>query len=641
MATSGTLDRKFGMLAIKKGYASKEQVNQAIQEQRCQAAQGKAAFIGDILVQAEIITHEQKNEILGTQKEPEKQIDEKKEPLQAVEKNGEGTEEKGTLSDDMEEKLPDLEGAKRVQNDSGFELAITKDRTQAYIYPQGENGPEIGVDVIKGLIETERIIYGNVDDKKLAGYLASTPTKDCVFRIAQGKPSEPGKATEIKYHFDTNPFKVKVAAIDKSGKIDYKNRGKIPMVKAGDILAEIIPGTEGQPGKDVYGGVLEPPRPDLVTLSCGVGVNKGEDGLKAFAKIDGRPEVLKDNTICVTDTLTIADDIGVETGNIEFEGNIVVKGAVQEGYRVKGKTLRADEINSAEIEMQGDIVVAKGIIGSKILTDGTVKAKHIYDSTIDALGDIIVEREVYESRIETNGVFRIERGAIMGSTLSAMKGLEATDIGSEASDPCTIITGIDNRLEKQITIIKIKISEKEKEQERLKSLLDEIKDKPQKLEEEVGQLAQKQDQAMVKGRTLKQTLKSLQKADDRKNIIKVLTLIKGLNSKLEQMQKDLDNLLKEQERTEANVTTYKNEIKKLGEEIEELDDDIKSLLEMSKIRQASSGVKATGVIYDRTSIKGRNASLIVKGSLQRVLVQEIKNPDPNSDQAWLMSVSLI
>ena len=350
---------------------------------------------------------------------------------------------------------------------------------------------------------------------------------------------------------------------------------------------------------------------------------------------------MKDRTICVTDTLPIPGDVGVETGNIEFDGNIVVKGSVQEGFRVKGKTLKADEINNAEIEMQGDIVISKGIIGAKILTDGTVRAKHVYDSTIDALGDIIIEREVYESRIETNGVFRIDRGTIMGSTVSAMKGLEATEIGSEASDPCTIITGIDNRLEKQITTLNIQIAEKEKEQANLKSLLDEIKDKPLKLEEEIGELAQKQDQGMVKGRSLKQTLKSLQKSGDRKNIIKVLTIIKALNSKLEQMQAQLDSLLKEQERTEANIANYNNAIKKLGEEIEELKDDIKSLLEMSKIRQASSGIKATGIIYDRTSIRGRNASLIVKGTLQRVLVQEIKNPDPNAEQAWLMSVSQI
>ena len=107
------------------------------------------------------------------------------------------------------------------------------------------------------------------------------------------------------------------------------------------------------------------------------------------------------------------------------------------------------------------------------------------------------------------------------------------------------------------------------------------------------------------------------------------------------MQNALDSLLKEQEQTETNIKKYTDQINKLEQEIQELQDDIKSLLEMAKIRQISSGVKASGKIYDRTSIRGRNSSLIVKGTLERVLVQEIKNPDQNGDQEWLMGVSQI
>lgn len=639
MNQSSILQRKFGMLAIKKGYASKEQVTRALQEQKRQSAQGNALFIGDILVQSEIISEEQKNELLDSQKELKKQLAAKKETQTPDKEPEKEQEEKEEPPDMEEEEPPDLEGAKKIQNNSGFELAVTADRISAYIYPLEENTPEIEINVIKDLLAMEMIAYGIVDDEKMAEYLASKPAKDSLFRVAKGIPVDPGKPTEIKYHFDTDPFKV--ATIDESGKIDHKNKGKIPMVHEEDLLAEIIPGTEGREGKDIYGGTIEPPPPDLVSLLCGVGVKKNEDGSKAFSEIAGRPEVLDDGTINVSDTLPIPGDVGVETGHIEFDGNIDVKGAVQEGYRVKGKTLRADEIHKADIEMEGDIVVTKGIIGGTILTDGSVKARHIRDATIDALGDVIVEREVYESHIETNSLFKIERGTIMGSSISAMKGLDAMDIGSAASDPCTIITGVDNRLEKQIMVYNMKIAEKEKEQQKLISLIKELKDKPEQIEEAIGELAQKQDQAMVKGRSLKETLKSLQKADDKKNIIKVLKIIKGLNSKLEQMQNTLDRLLKEQEQVEENIKKYNAVIKKLEEEIQDLQDDIKSLLEMSKIRQPSSGVKATGKVYDRTSIRGRNASLIVKGTLQRVLIQEIKNPDKKTDQDWLMSVSKI
>jgi len=643
MAQIDILDRKFGMLAAKKGYASKEQINQAFQEQKSQAAAGKTVLIGDILVQAKILTEEQRNEILDSQKELKRQFAARDQASQEVKEPEKDQEEKADASEVAEEAVeespPDLDKAKRVQNDSGFELAITPDRIRAYIYPLEENTPEVGFDDIKSLLGMEGIKFGIVEDEKIAEYLAARPSKDNVFKVAQGIPVDPGKQPEIKYYFDINWLKA--ATIDESGKIDYKNRGKIPMVKQGELLAELLPGTEGKPGKDIYGEIVDSPPPDLVSLSCGRGAKRSDDSTSAISEIDGLPELLDNGTICVSDTLPISGDVGVETGHIEFDGHIDVKGAVQEGYRVKGKTLKADEIHNAEIEMQGDIAIAKGIIGAKIITDGTVKARHIRDSKVDALGDVHVEREVYEAHIETNGLFSIERGVIMGSTISAMKGIDALDIGSEASDPCTIITGIDNRLEKQITTFNMQIAKKEKERERLNALIKEIKDRPEKIDEEIGKLAQKQDQAMVKGRTLKQTLKSLQAANDRKNIVKVLTIIKAMNSKLAQIQSSIDSLLKEQEQIEANIEKYTGQVTKLEEEIVELQDDIKSLLEMSKIRQVSTGVKATGKVYDRTSIRGRNSSLIVKGTLERVLIQEIKNPEPGSDQEWLMSVSQI
>jgi uncharacterized protein len=724
MTNIGVLERKFGIIAIQKGFATKEQFNRALDEQKLRAEQGKAVFLGDLLVEAEVITEEQKQDILSTQRElreilvqkkapepaeteekkqtatstqkgpiiapvaqnktseseekifqhktilstqkdfvatpkpqtkapePEEKIIQQKtvlstqsglrKPSEAKEKASQSAEvkepgEEEFIEDDLEEGPPNLEGAKKVQNDSGFELAVTQDRMKAYIYPIDDNPPEVSLNDIKGLIAMEGLKFGIAKDEKITQYLLSKTTKDQPCKIAQGIPVDQGKQTEIKYHFETNPFKV--ATIHEDGTIDHKNRGEIPWSKAQDLLAELIPGTDGKQGKDIYGYSVDPPPPDLVSLACGKGVKKSQDGQKCYAETDGRPELSPNGTISVSDTLPISGDIGIETGHVIFSGHVQVNGAVQEGYRVKAKTLRADEINNAEIETEGEIIVNKGIIGAKIFTDGSVRARHIRNTTIDALGDVSVEREVYESRIETNGVFNMDRGTIMDSSVSAMKGIVAAEIGSSASNPCTLIIGIDNRLEKQITTINLKVAEKEKERAKKTKLLDEIKDKPGKLETQIGELAQDEDKAMVKQRSLKETLKSLQKTNDRKNIIKVLTIMRAINLKLEKMQKDLDDLLKEQKKVEASIASYNDEIAKMGKKISELQDDIKSLLELSKIRNISAWVKVTENIYDRTSIRGRNASLIVKGTLQRVIVQETKNPTEGAEPSWLMSVS--
>lgn len=637
MTETDNQKRQFGIIAIKKRLASKEQIMQALQEQKRQARQGNTVLFGDTLVLLNVITEEQKEQILETQKILQNKIEEKAAAQKSKASDEAKQETDSAQPAEPEEAPPDLENAKKVQNGSGFELAVTPDRLQAYIYPIEDNTTGVGLDTIKNLMETEAVSYGVVEDEKISTYLEVDPAKNQYFKIAHGQPTDPGKPTEMKYYFDIDFLKP--GTVDESGKMDFKNRGKIPWVKTGDPVAEIVPGTEGKPGTDIYGMAIEPPPPDILSLKCGKNVKREEEGIRAFSEIDGRPELQEDGTIDITDTLPIAGDVGIETGNIEFPGHLEVKGAIQEGYTVKCRSVTANEVHNALIETQGDIVITKGIIGAKIRTEGTVKARHIRDTTIDAVGDVTVEKEVYESHIESNGIFRIERGKIMGSSISAMKGVEAQDIGSAASDPCTVITGIDNRLENQVTSLNMQIATREKEAEKLRNSLKEILDKPKKLDDEIGKLAQKQDEAMRKGVSLKETLKSLQKANDKKNIKKVLTITKALNHKLKQLQTRIDELVKQQEEIEGKISKYNEYISRLEKEVEDLQDDIKSIVELAKIRQPSSGVRVTGTVYDRSSIRGRNASMIVKGNLHRVHFQEIKNTDEKSDQHWLMSVA--
>ena len=604
---------KLGMAAIKMGFATKEQIEQAFKEQERLSAQGKAALISDILIDRKILTKEQRDEIIGNKEAIKNQ------------------------SADQDKESQHIKDAKKVQDDSGFELTITPDKIEAFISPLKADLPAVGLSAIKGLLEKEGIRFGMIDDAQIAEYLASKPSKDKLWQIAQGKAPDPGKLPEVRYHFDTDPLKT--ATIDEDGNIDYKNRGEIPYVTVDDLLAEIIPGEDGKPGKDIYGEIALPPALPPVEILHGTGVKKIEEGNKAVAEMNGRPEVLKDGTLNVSDELCIPGDVGIETGHIEFDGHIKVKGSVQEGYRVKGKSLWADEILNAQIEMTEDIEVAKGIIGANILTDGKIKARHVRDTIIDALGDVIIEREVYESKIEANGVFDIGRGTILGSSISAMRGIEAAEVGSHAATPCRLTVGVDNRLEKAIAKINVHIEVKEKEKKRVHILLREIKHLPKRLEDEIGIKAQEQDQAIVKGRALKKTLESLQKSGDRDNMIKVVKIIKAMNKKLETLGKDIDALLKKQEKVVAAINGYEEETKQLDSEIQELRDDIKRLIELAKMNKSAAIVKVPGTIYDRTFIKGKHSALTVKGDVKRVRIQETRDIDESSDKKWFMSVS--
>ena len=619
MADTKILERKFGTLAVKNGFASKDQVKRALKEQNRLATEGEYMFLGDILIQADVISVKQRDAILESQKEL-------KVKLAKID----------TAEENRKEKR--FKGAKKVQNDSGYELMIVGDNLDAYLCPRQDPAPEIGLDSIKALLEMEKISFGVVDDARITDYLASKPAMDKPWKIAQCKPAVPGRPPKIIYHFETEPLKA--GTFDESGAIDFKNRGNIPQVEEGDIIAEIIPPTEGVPGTDIYGNPIPPIQFEDVIISSGKGVQRSEkDPLKFVAVKKGRPEVLDNGMLCVSDVLAIPRDIGVETGHIEFDGHIEVAGSVQEGYRVKGKALTTDEILQADVGIDGDIIVSKGIIGATILCDGTVKARHVRDAVIDSLGDIRVEAETYESKIETNGEFNIERGTILGSKVSAMRGISAAEIGSDGSVPCSLVVGIDNRVEKEKARINLELSEKEKEQEELKPQIEELRNEAGALKASIDELALQKDKMEGKARSLKATLEKLKESNEHENIAKVMQLIKHVNQGLHQMDNKMGKLLEEKNQLDNRLEVGNSQIKNSKVQIQDLQNNISNIIELSKRRKSIPIVNVSGTIYDRTSIQSPKASFVVKGNLQRVTIQEVKIIDAQGKEKWEMIVS--
>jgi uncharacterized protein (DUF342 family) len=525
-----------------------------------------------------------------------------------------------------------------IQNDLGYSLTISKDKMEAYIRPIETPPPEINADSIKNLLELEGISFGVVDDGRIAAYLASNPSMDKPWKIAKGMPVKSGRPPEIKCYFDTAPLKA--GTIDDSGAIDFRNRGEIPQVKEGEIVAEIIPEKKGAPGKDIYGNILAPPEYNDIAVACGTGVQKSEkDPLKFIAQIKGRPELLNDGTICVSRVMLIPGDIGVETGHVEFDGHIEVKGSIQKGYRVKGKTLSADEILQANLEIEGDIVVLKGIIGANIHSDGAIKARHIRDAVIDSLGDINIEAEVFESKIETNGALNMEQGTIRSSTISAMRGINVGGIGSHSSIPCKLVVGVDNRIEKKIVGKNLEIAEKDKEKEIPESQIEKLRNEGENLENLIGEMTQEEASINMKGRSLKATLEKLKEVNDSANTAKVLQLIRHQNLELTQVKKRLEKLIGEQDQIENKIQECESQIKDCESGIQELQDDINSLIGIGKMKKHSATVKISKAVTEHTSIKGPHTSLITKKDLHRVSVQEVKNTDPNIEEEWVMIVS--
>ena len=260
-----------------------------------------------------------------------------------------------------------------------------------------------------------------VDDARIAEYLTEEAFKGKAWLIAQGRSPRPGIDARVTYHFDIDPLKI--GTVKTTGVIDFKDKGEISQVREGALLAEKIPLVNEEPGIDVYGQVLRVSEARDAVLRCGENTKLSDDGLKVLSTKGGRPALSADGRLSVYSELEIKGDIGLETGHVQFQGFINVRGAIQEGFQVRGGRLSAKEICKADVQIDGDIVVDGGIIGSKVMGKGNIKARYIHSSIVEAPGDLVVEKEVLHSKIDINGAF-IAHSAL-ASRISAKRGIKA------------------------------------------------------------------------------------------------------------------------------------------------------------------------------------------------------------------------
>jgi uncharacterized protein (DUF342 family) len=284
--------------------------------------------------------------------------------------------------------------------------------------------------------------------------------------------------------------------------MDWKNRGDIPQVNVGDLLAEKLGGEPGQPGTSVYGLEIPAPRVKEPTLKFSKGAERSEDGRQILAKIKGTPKLGTDGRIGVFGVLPIDSDIGLETGNINFDGHIEVNGGIDNGYKVKGGSLVIKEIQNAEIELTDDLVSHGGIYGSTLLVGGHLKASHIHNSTLEVLGDLVVEKEIFGCTILVNGRCMIDGGKIIASKITAKKGIQVKDIGTQAARPSELIVGVDFKFERDMNALKAQIADLERRKTETANAIIALKGQIDRLDSELGTVAQEQDGCMVQKRQL-------------------------------------------------------------------------------------------------------------------------------------------
>ncbi|MFO7751059.1 MAG: flagellar assembly protein A [Desulfobacteraceae bacterium] len=629
-------DIRFGAIAIQKGLVSKTVLELALEEQKNRLARKKATPVGDLLVEAGIITATQRDCILKEQKRLKTITRENETGRQPVtsgknETNGDQRSGKKTPRPDPapESQPPSLE-----TTIMGMKLTIPGDASAAYLSKTDDFDDSITVRDIKQLLDDQLVVNGIVDDSLISGFIRSSGFREKPFRAAKGLVPRKGTDAKIDCFFDTDHLKA--GHISDSGEIDFRERGEIPQIQEGFVLAKKTPLTQEQAGKNIHGEITTVPPAKDAKLKYGKGTRLSQDCLKVIATTDGQPKLSWSGVFSVLDEFITNGDVNYETGHINYQGNVKIKGRIKNGFKVNGNNIRTMAIDGGIVNAEGDLSVSDGINEAIIFAKGHVWAKYIHNSTILSMGNIFCTKEIVETRIETSGACIAKQGKIIHSTIIAKMGIYARDIGSKRSQPCTLGVGTDIFVLKELERLKTEISGIRKEIARQKEKRTEIMERSKAEQENSTKLAHLQDRSQLDQKSTITKIAGLDRVSDMEEI-------KEMKARLQQMKTSAKNAEQQLNQSFDAIDLIHQEITRVDEVIalktdmvEELIEEQSTLGQMAKQKPGIAIIEATGTLMEGTLVKGRHSELRMERNSRNTKIKEVQlsNPEDKKQEQW-------
>lgn len=265
--------------------------------------------------------------------------------------------------------------------------------------------------------------------------------------IARGIEPQHGDDAQITYY----EISERKPTIRQDGSADYYEMHFIDEVQPGDWLGEKIPPTNGTPGRNLKGfpiaaknGRDKPLQYDSKVISESI-----EEGGKTVLRslVTGGVQ-RKKNKITVEEILTINGDVGLKTGNIDYDGTVKIIGTIHDGYSVTAtkdiSILSEMGIGAAGsiISKEGDIFVKGGVFGkgrATIHAGQNVYMKHAQECTITAAESIHIGLYAIGCNLEAKYILLDKyRGKVIGGHVHAKVQIVTAFIGNELERPTKI-----------------------------------------------------------------------------------------------------------------------------------------------------------------------------------------------------------
>ena len=293
------------------------------------------------------------------------------------------------------------------------EISIDPNCTTAFmtLEPPANGGLEMTVDKALAAVADKGISFGLMENEIERAVTERRYGENIC--IARWQPPVNGEDGKIEYHFKReSTFK---PVEDENGNVDYKNLGLVRNIYKGTPIARITLPTEGTPGTDIMGK----------SVPQKVGVVAVTDGNLAYTN----------GAFCIEESLLIRGDVDVSSGNIDFIGDIIIKGNVLEGFAVTSKkniTINGNVTNGT-ITADGNITVKLGCINSNLHSElGSIKLDFCENSKLYAGQNVEASSFVGGDVFAGKDIIASGKGIMMGGKYTALENITASVIGSES-----------------------------------------------------------------------------------------------------------------------------------------------------------------------------------------------------------------
>jgi uncharacterized protein (DUF342 family) len=315
----------------------------------------------------------------------------------------------------------------------------------------------VGIPDLADLMEnvTKRGVIKGVSRKRLnmlrQQLIDAQVAEEVSYVIAKGLPPRKGKDSWIK-PLVPNALERLLAPQKKQGtKVDMRNLGHILCVSTNNPIAIREAPTEGRAGMTVTGEKIPSSPGQLIPIKLGTNTCLAPDNENSvIAEINGQPK-FNSGVMSVDDTFTASKGVNVGTGNIQYDGAVIISGDVTENMEViaTGDVTVNGFVESAFIRSGGDIIITQGATGKmhdedcQLIASGNIFIQHAQGLDIVAGKNLSVARQLAYSRVKVKGTITVgapdnPMGNLFASTLNCESFIKAGSIGAVSGSALTI-----------------------------------------------------------------------------------------------------------------------------------------------------------------------------------------------------------